>query len=159
MGVKTKLEYQSDITETNKLICERYWLREADKRSGFIYTCKEIGQEFDVKHQDIPSIVKINSHLVVLDCQCIDCGKTKICYTRSQLIRLDTIRWRCDDCREALEKRMDQEYLEYRLKQDRLAEERRQTALEHINQCRNTQLSSIPSVTELNDVDKLLLAV
>ena len=65
--MKTKLEYQSDITETNKLICERYWLREGDKRSGFIYTCKEIGQEFDVKHQDIPSIVKINSHLVVLE--------------------------------------------------------------------------------------------
>lgn len=156
--MKTKLEYQSDITETNKLICERYWLREGDKRSGFIYTCKEIGQEFDVKHQDIPSIVKINAHLVVLDCQCIDCGKTKICYTRSQLTRLDTIRWRCDDCREALEKRMDQEYLEYRLKQDRLAEEKRQAALEHINQCRSIQLRSIPSVTELNDVDRLLLA-
>ena len=107
--METKLEYQSDITETNKLICERYWLREGDKRSGFIYTCKEIGQEFDVKHQDIPSIVKINSHLVVLDCQCIDCGTTKVCYTRSQLTQLDLIRWRCDDCREALEKRMDQE--------------------------------------------------
>ncbi|MDX2374718.1 hypothetical protein NJD71_11345 [Psychrobacter sp. PP-21] len=53
---------------------------------------------------------------------------------------------------------MDQEYLEYRLKQDRLAEEKRQTALEYINQCRSIQLSSIPSVTELNDVDKLLLA-
>ena len=158
MGVKTKLEYQPDITETNKLICERYWLRESDKRSGFIYTCKEIGQEFDVKHQDIPSIVKINAHLVVLDCQCIDCGTTKICYTRSQLTRLDTIRWRCDDCREALEKRMDQEYLEYRLKQKHLEEERRQTALEYINQCRGIQLSSIPSITELNDVDKLLLA-
>ncbi|WP_201577093.1 hypothetical protein [Psychrobacter okhotskensis] len=156
--METKLEYQSDITETNKLICEKYWLREGDKRSGFIYTCKEIGQEFDVKHQDIPSIVKINAHLVVLDCQCIDCGTTKICYTRSQLTRLDLIRWRCDDCREALEKRMDQEYLEYRLKQDRLAEEKRQTALEYINQCRSIQLSSIPSVTELNDVDKLLLA-
>lgn len=156
--METKLEYQSDITETNKLICERYWLREGDKRSGFIYTCKEIGQEFDVKHQDIPSIVKINAHLVVLDCQCIDCGTTKICYTRSQLTRLDLIRWRCDDCRAALEKRMDQEYLEYRLKQDRLAEEKRQTALEYINQCRSIQLSSIPSVTELNDVDKLLLA-
>ena len=51
--MKTKLEYQSDITETNKLICEKYWLREGDKRSGFIYTCREIGQEFDVKHQDI----------------------------------------------------------------------------------------------------------
>ncbi|KRU21846.1 hypothetical protein [Psychrobacter piscatorii] len=156
--MKTKLEYQPDITETNKLICERYWLREGDKRSGFIYTCKEIGQEFDVKHQDIPSIVKINAHLVVLDCQCIDCGTTKICYTRSQLTRLDLIRWRCDDCRAALEKRMDQEYLEYHLKQDRLAEEKRQTALEYINQCRSIQLSSIPSVTELNDVDKLLLA-
>ncbi len=156
--METKLEYQSDITETNKLICERYWLREGDKRSGFIYTCKEIGQEFDVKHQDIPSIVKINAHLVVLDCQCIDCGTTKICYTRSQLTRLDLIRWRCDDCRAAIEKRMDQEYLEYRLKQDRLAEEKRQTALEYINQCRSIQLSSIPSVAELNDVDKLLLA-
>lgn len=158
MSVETKLEYQSDITETNKLICERYWLREGDKRSGFIYTCKEIGQEFDVKHQDIPSIVKINSHLVVLDCQCIDCGTTKVCYTRSQLTQLDLIRWRCDDCREALEKRMDQEYLEYRLKQDRFEEEKRQTALNYINQCRSIQLSSIPSVTELNDVDKLLLA-
>ncbi|MGB6924855.1 MULTISPECIES: hypothetical protein [Psychrobacter] len=156
--MKTKLEYQLDITETNKLICERYWLREGDKRSGFIYTCKEIGQEFDVKHQDIPSIVKINAHLIVLDCQCIDCGKTKICYTRSQLTRLDTIRWRCDDCREALEKRMDQEYLEYRIEQDRLAEEKRQAALEYINQCRNIQLSSIPSINELSDVDKLLLA-
>ena len=156
--METKLEYQSDITETNKLICERYWLREGDKRSGFIYTCKEIGQEFDVKHQDIPSIVKINSHLVVLDCQCIDCGTTKVCYTRSQLTQLDLIRWRCDDCREALEKRMDQEYLEYRLKQDRFEEEKRQTALNYINQCRSIQLSSIPSVTELNDVDKLLLA-
>lgn len=156
--MKTKLEYQPDITETNKLICERYWLREGDKRSGFIYSCREIGQEFDFKHQDIPSIVKINAHLVVLDCQCIDCGTTKICYTRSQLIRLDPIRWRCDDCWEALQKRRDQEYLEYRIKQDRLAEERRQSAIECINQCRSTQLSSIPSMTELNEVDKLLLA-
>ncbi|MEH6768149.1 hypothetical protein [Psychrobacter sp.] len=156
--MKTKLEYQSDITEINKLICERYWLREGDKRSGFIHTCKEIGQEFDVKHQDIPSIVKINAHLVVLDCQCIDCGTTKICYTRSQLIQLDLIRWRCNDCREALEKRRDQEYLEYRIKQDRLAEEKRQASLEYINQCRSIQLSSIPSINELSDVDKRLLA-
>lgn len=156
--MKTKLEYQSGITEINKLICERYWLREGDKRSGFIYTCKEIGQDFGFKHQDIPSIVKANAHLVVLNCQCIDCGTTKICYTRSQLIRLNPIGWRCDDCWEALQKRRDQEYLEYRIKQNRLAEERRQATLEYINQCRNIQLSSIPSMTELNDVDKLLLA-
>ena len=158
MNVKTKLEYQPDITENNKLICEKYWLREGDKRSGFIYSCREIGQEFDFKHQDIPSIVKTNSHLVVLDCQCIDCGTTKICYTRSQLTQLKSDNWQCEDCWDALQKRRDQEYLEYRLKQDRLAEERRQADLEYINQCRSIQLSSIPSVTELNDVDKLLLA-
>ncbi|MGB3111308.1 MAG: hypothetical protein WBB40_12080 [Psychrobacter alimentarius] len=156
--MKTKLEYQSEITEINKLICERYWLREGDKRSGFIYTCKEIGLEFDFKHQDIPSIVKANAHLVVLDCQCIDCGTTKICHTRSQLTQLKSDNWQCEDCWEAFQKRRDQEYLEYRLKQDRLVEDRRQAALEYINQCRSIQLSSIPSITELNDVDKLLLA-
>ena len=156
--MKTKLEYQSDITEINKLICERYWLREGDKRSGFIYTCKEIGQEFNIKHQDIPSIVKINAHLVVLDCQCIDCGKTKICYTRSQLTRLDTIRWRCDDCWEALQKRRDQEYLEYRLEQKYLEEERRHAVLKYVNDYRGTQLAEVPSVTELNEIDRLLLA-
>lgn len=158
MSVKTKLEYQSDITETNKLICEKYWLREGDKRSGFIYTCREVGQEFDFKHQDIPSIVKANAHLVVLDCQCIDCGTTKICHTRSQLIQLKPDSWRCDECWEALQDRREQEYLEDRLKQDRLAEKRRQAALEYINQCRSLQLRSIPSITELSDVDKLLLA-
>jgi len=158
VGVKTKLEYQPDITETNKLICERYWLREGDKRSGFIYTCKEIGQEFDVKYQDIPSIVKVNAHLAVLDCQCIDCGTTKICYTRSQLIQLDLIRWRCNDCREALQKRRDQEHLDYCLEQKRLKEEQKQAALEYIDGYRGTQLTKVPLITELNEVDKLLLA-
>lgn len=158
MIVQTKLEYQSDITETNRLICESYWLREGDKRSGFIYSCREIGQEFDFKHQDIPSIVKANAHLVVLDCQCIDCDTTKICHTRSQLTQLKLDSWRCDDCREALQERRDKEYLEYRIKQDRLTEEQRQADLEYIDQYRNIQLSSIPSVTDLNDVDKLLLA-
>ncbi|KRG33287.1 hypothetical protein [Psychrobacter sp. P11G3] len=156
--MKTKLEYQPDITETNKLICERYWLREGDKRSGFIYTCKEIGQEFDVKYQDIPSIVKVNAHLAVLDCQCIDCGTTKICYTRSQLIQLDLIRWRCNDCREALQKRRDQEHLDYCLEQKRLKEEQKQAALEYIDGYRGTQLTKVPLITELNEVDKLLLA-
>lgn len=156
--MKTKLEYQSNITETHKLICEKYWLREGDKRSGFIYTCREIGQEFDFKHQDIPSIVKANARLVVLDCQCIDCGTTKICHTRSQLTQLKSESWQCDDCWETFQERREQEYLEYRLKQDRLVEERRQANLEYINQSRSIQLSSIPSITELNDVDKLLLA-
>ena len=156
--METKLEYQSDITETNKLICEKYWLREGDKRSGFIYTCKEIGQEFDVKHQDIPSIVKINAHLVVLDCQCIDCGTTKICYTRSQLTQLKPDSWRCDDCWDAFQERRNQDYLEYHLKQDRLAEEHKQEVLAYINYYRDIQLTNIPVLTALNDVDRFLLA-
>lgn len=156
--MKTKLEYKSDITETNKLICERYWLRQGDKRSGFIYTCKEIGQEFDVKHQDIPSIVKINAHLVVLDCQCIECGKTKVCYTRSQLTQLKPDSWRCDSCWKVLQETREQEYLEYRLEQKRLEEERRQAALQYINDYRGTQLTEVLPITELNEVDKLLLA-
>jgi len=158
VSVETKLEYQSDITETNKLICERYWLREGDKRSSYIYTCKEIGQEFGLKHQDIPSIVKANAYLVVLDCQCIECGKTKVCYTRSQLTQLKPDSWRCDDCWKVLQERREQEYLDYQLEQERLEEERKQVALEYINDYRGNQLTEVPLITELNEVDKLLLA-
>lgn len=156
--MKTKLEYQPEVTETNKLICEKYWLRESDKRSGFIYTCKEIGQEFSLKHQDIPNIVKANAHLVILDCQCIDCGKTKICKTRSQLTQLKPDSWQCDECWELLQERRKQEYLDYQLEQERLEEERKQVALEYINDYRDNQLTEVPPVTELNEVDKLLLA-
>ena len=156
--MKTKLEYQPEATEANKLISEKYWLRDYDKRSGFIYTCKEIGQEFDFKHQDIPSIVKANAHLVVLDCQCIDCGKTKICHTRSQLTQLKPDSWQCKECLEALQERREQEYLEYCLEQERLKGEQKQAALEYIYDYRGTQLTEVPSTTELNEVDKLLLA-
>lgn len=158
MNVKTKLEYQPDITEINKLICEKYWLRKSDKRSGFIYICREIGQEFDFKHQEIPSIVKANAHLVILDCKCIDCGITKICHTRSELTRLKPDSWRCDNCWEIFQERRQQEYLEYRLKQGGLEKERQQEVLEYINHYRGIQLTNIPSVTALKDVDSLLLA-
>jgi len=156
--MKTKLEYQPDVTETSKLISEKYWLRKSDKRNGFTYTCKELGQEFGLRHQDIPSIVKLNAHLIVLDCQCIDCGKTKICHTRSQLAQVNVDRWRCDICLEALQKRRRREYLEQCLEQERLKEEQKQAVLEYINDYRSTQLTDIPSVSELNEVDMLLLA-
>ena len=156
--MKTKLEYQPGITGLNKLVCEKYWLRKDDKRSSFIYTCREIGQEFNFKHQYIPSIVKANAHLVVLDCQCIDCGKTKICHTRSQLTQLKPDSWRCEECWEMLQEKREQEYLEYCLEQKCLKAEQRQAALEYINDYRGTQLTEVPSTTELKEVDKLLLA-
>ena len=51
--MKTELEYKLGIKDNDKALCEKYWLRESDKRSGFIYSCKELGQEFDLQHQDI----------------------------------------------------------------------------------------------------------
>ncbi|WP_201550713.1 hypothetical protein, partial [Psychrobacter sp. DD43] len=151
--MKTKLEYQPNITDINKLICEKYWLRESDKRNGFIHTCKKIGQEFGFRHKEISSIAKENSQLVVLDCQCIGCGSTKTCHTRTQLIQLNLDSWRCDVCWEILKKSKIKALLEQHLE-----EEQRQTALEYINNYRNTQLNGVPSITALNDVDKLLFA-
>lgn len=156
--MKTIIEYQSDITEINKLICEKYWLQESEKRNEFIYTCKQIGQEFGFRSQDISSIAKINAHLVVLDCQCLDCGTTNICHTRAQLIQLKVDNWRCDVCWEALKKRRMQALIEQRVEQERLEEEQRQAALEYINNYRNIQFTEIPSITELNETDRLLLA-
>ncbi len=156
--MKTKLEYQPDITELDRFVCEKYWLRESDKRTGFTHTCKEIGQEFGFRHQDIPSIVKANAHLVVLDCQCVDCGKSKICHTRSQLIHLKPDSWQCDECWKVFLERREQEHLKYCLEQERLKEEQRQAALEYINDYRGTQLTEVPLVKELNEVDRLLLA-
>ena len=158
MSMKTKLECQPDITEANKLISEKYWLRESDKKNGFIYTCKEIGQDFGLRHQDIPSIVKVNAHLVVLDCQCIDCGTTKICKTRSQLAQLNVDKWRCDNCLEALVKKRRQQYLEQRLEEERLEEEQKESILEYINDHISKQLGNIPKVAQLSEVDMLLLA-
>jgi len=156
--MKKKLEYQPDTTETNKLISEKYWLRESDKKNGFIYTCKEIGQDFGLRHQDIPSIVKVSAQLFVLDCQCIDCGITKICQTRSQLAQLNVDKWQCDSCLEALTKKRRQKYLEQRLEEERLKEEQKKSVLEYINDHRSKQLGNIPAVTQLSEVDMLLLA-
>ena len=155
--MKTKLEYQPDIVDATKLICEKYWLRKDDKRNGFIHTCKEIAQEFGLRHQDIPGIVKANAYIVVLDCKCMDCGKTKICHTRSQLTQLKPDSWRCNECQEVLQERREQEYLEYCLQQERLEQERKQTLIKYINDYRSIQLAEIPLITELNEVDKLVL--
>ncbi len=140
--MKTKLEYQPDITETNKLICEKYWLRERDKRNGFIYTCKEIGQEFGFRHKEISSIAKENAQLVVLDCQCMGCGLTKTCHTRTQLIQLNLDNWRCDVCWDVLKEIRMKESLKQHFEQECLEEEQRQSVLKYINNYRDNQLAS-----------------
>ena len=156
--MKTKIEYESGISETNKLICEKYWLRKSEKRNEFRYTCKQIGEDFDLRAQDISGIAKINAYLVILDCQCIDCDTTQICHTRTQLTQLTVNNWRCDMCWDALKKRRNQALLEQQLKQKRVEEKQRQAALEYLHTYRSAQLTEIPSITALNEVDRLLIA-
>ena len=158
--MKTKLEYQPGIADTTKLICEKYWLMRHNKPNEFVHTCQEIGQAFGFRPNDISNIAKTNSHLVVLDSQCIDCDKIHICHNRVQFNQLTLGSWRCDLCWKALSKRtvQAQPLLEKPVEKENLEEEQKQAFLEYVNSYRTTQLTGIPSVTTLNEVNKLLLA-
>ena len=144
--MKTKIEYQLDITETNKKICEKYWLREKANKNSYVFTCKEIGEEYGFKHHEIPKIAKENAHILVSDCQCIDCGVAKNCKTRSELIRLDLDKWRCNKCLNELKER-----------QERLEQEQQQAVIDALNNYRSEQENAILSVEDLSLIDKLLL--
>ena len=144
--MKTKLEYQLDITKINKEICEKYWLREKANKNSYVFTCKEIGEEYGFKHYEIPKIAKENAHILVLDCQCIDCGVTKNCKTRSELIHLDLDKWRCNKCLNELKEQ-----------QERLEQEQQQAVIDALNNYRSEQESAIPPVGDLSLIDKLLL--
>ena len=158
--MKTKLEYQPGIAEATKLICEKYWLMRRNKPNEFIHTCQEIGQAFGFRPNDISNIAKTNSHLVVLDSQCIDCGKIHICHNRAQFNQLTLESWRCDPCWKALSKRtiQAQSLLEKPVEKESLKEEQKQAFLQYINSHRTIQLTEIPSVTTLSEADRLLLA-
>ena len=158
--MKTKLEYQPGIADATKLICEKYWLMRRNKPNEFVHTCQEIGQAFGFRPNDISNIAKNNSHLVVIDSQCIDCGKMHICHNRVQFNQLTLESWRCDPCWNALSKRtiQAQPLLEKPVEKESLKEEQKQAFLEYINSYRTTQLTEIPSVTTLSEADRLLLA-
>lgn len=154
--MKTKLEYQPKITETNKAICDKYWLREDDEQSGFVYTCKELEQILRLRHKEIFKIVKQNAYLVVLNCHCINCNVTKICHARSELVQLKTEIWRCDICWKALPKRETQEHLNYALKEEHLEQDKKQSIISYLNEYR--ALTILPSLEDISNIDSLLLA-
>lgn len=72
--MKTRLEYEPNTTEEIKSICEKYWLRADNRKNEFTYTCKEIAIEFNLKSGDITKFSKDNSRLLILDCNCKNCG-------------------------------------------------------------------------------------
>tara|TARA_R110002051_G_scaffold188553_1_gene257968 strand:+ start:10647 stop:11828 length:1182 start_codon:yes stop_codon:yes gene_type:complete len=150
--MKTKLEYQQDVAELNKLICEKYWLRKGNEQNKFVHTCKELEQVFGLKHKDIFKIVKESAYLVIFDCQCIDCDITKICHTRSEFNQLKIDAWRCDTCWKLLQKRkkhLEIEGVEY---------DKKQALLIHTNNYKASQLAKVPLLDEIDVIDSLLLA-
>lgn len=155
--MKTRIEYQPNVTDSNKLICEKYWSRREDKRNTYMQTLRQIGEELGLKHQIIPSIAKTNSYLIVLDCKCTSCNRNKVCYIRSELNQLKIDRWQCEECLEIYLAERKQDYLNHMLEKEQVKEISEKAFLEYIIEYRNTQLAKIPSITELSKVDILLL--
>ena len=87
--MKTVIEYQPNITDKNKNISEKYWLREKDNKTSYVFTCQNLGEKYELRQSEITNIVRENACIKVLDCQCLDCGVTSECKTRFDLTNLD----------------------------------------------------------------------
>lgn len=155
--MKTAIEYQPNVTDKNKEICEEYWLREKDNKTSYVFTCQSLGKKYELKQSEITNIVREHSYIKVLDCQCLDCGVTSECKTRFELTNLDIDNWRCDKCLEAFNEKREREQLEYILEQERLEQEQHQAITEGLNRYRAKQEDATPLFEELSLIDKLLL--
>ncbi len=155
--MKTVIEYQLDITDKNKDICEKYWLREKDNKTSYVFTCKSLSNEYGLKRSEITNIVRDSAYLKVLDCLCLDCGITGECKTRFELTNLDIENWRCDTCLKAYNEQQEREWREHLLEQERLEQEHQQAIIEGLNRYRSEQEDAIPPLEELGLIDKLLL--
>lgn len=155
--METKLEYQPDITEINKLICDKYWLREKDNKTSYVFTCRSLSKKYELKQIELTNIVRENASIKVLDCQCLDCGVTSKCKTRFELTNLDMSNWRCDMCLEAFNAQQERERLEYILEKERSEQEQHQAVIKGVYRYRAEQEEAIPRFEELSLIDKLLL--
>lgn len=156
VAMQTKLDYKSDITDEIKLICDKYWARANDKKNDFVYTCREISEEFSLRLSEVSKISKDHSTLIVLDCQCKNCGITKFCHTRSELVQLQDD-WMCDECEVTRRKRIrDEEIAEEKLLEQQEIE-RKRDLISLLRHYRRSQVQSIPSIDYLSKIDLFLL--
>lgn len=155
--MKTAIEYQPNITDENKTLCEKYWLREKDNKTSYVFTCKSLSNEYGLKRSEITNIVRDSAYLKVLDCLCLDCGVMSECKTRFDLTNLDIENWRCDNCLKAYEKQQEKEWRDYLLEQERLEQERQHAIIESLDKYRSEQEGATPALEELGLIDKLLL--
>lgn len=159
MAMKTKVAYKLDITEDAKTICDKYWLRiKNNSKKPFIYSCKEIGDEFGLTYREITRIAEDNAYLTILDCRCVNCSTVKICCNRTEFIGSYLDSWECESCylkafyRRQQDSRRDGN--ERALQQQLIKEN---AFINQLIQFRQTQLYSVPSLDNINTVDHYLL--
>lgn len=159
MAMKTKVAYKLDITEDAKTICDKYWLRiKNNSKNPFIYSCKEIGDEFGLTYREITRIAEDNAYLTILDCRCVNCSTVKICCNRTEFIGSYLDSWECESCylkafyRRQQDSRRDGN--ERALQQQLIKEN---AFINQLIQFRQTQLYSVPSLDNINTVDHYLL--
>lgn len=159
MTMKTKVAYKLDITEDAKTICDKYWLRiKNNTKNPFIYSCKEIGDEFGLTYREITRIAEDNAYLTILDCRCVNCSTAKICCNRAEFISPYLDSWECENCylkafyRRQQDSRRDGN--ESALQQQLIKEN---SFINQLMQFRQTQLYSVPSLGDIDIIDHYLL--
>lgn len=155
--MKTRLEYESNIAEEIKSICEKYWSRADNRKNEFTYTCKEIAIEFNLKSRDISKISKDSSYLVILDCHCKNCGITNICRIRSDLIQLNINNWTCNECEARIQQRICEDRLAETEKRRQEEIEAQEALITMLKDYRSVQIQSIPSVKDISAIEHILL--
>lgn len=157
--MKAKVAYKLDITEDAKTICDKYWLRiKNNTENPFLYSCKEIGDEFGLTYREVARIAEDNAYLIIFDCQCINCSTAKICCNRTEFISSYLDSWECESCYlKAFHRRQQdsrRDGTEIALQQQLIKEN---AFINQLMQFRETQLYSVPSLDNINTIDHYLL--
>lgn len=159
MAMKTKVAYKLDITEDAKTICDKYWLRiKNNTENSFLYSCKEIGDEFGLTYREVAKIAEDNAYLIILDCQCVNCSTAKFCCNRIEFTSSYLDSWECESCYlKAFHRRQQdsrRDGTEIALQQQLIKEN---AFINQLMQFRETQLYSVPSLDNINTIDHYLL--
>ncbi len=150
----TQVEYQSNISVINRIICGKYWLSDTD---DFVHTVKEISQNFGIKAHEVTQIAQKNAYLIVYGYQCIDCNKTNHSHTRNEFKQLKLGDWRCAQCRKIYDEKRCREFKQFSLERNRLRERYRKVVIKALEHHEVSQMANIPCLDKLNTVDSLLL--
>jgi len=152
--METRIEYQSDVTVINRIICARYWLFDTN---DFIHTVKEIGQNFGIKAHEVTQVAQKNAYLIVYDYQCIGCNKTSHCHTRNEFRQLKLGDWRCAQCRRIYDEKRYGKFQQFSLERNRVREHHRKVVIKVLEHHKASQMVNIPCLDKLDTVDSLLL--